>query len=204
MTPNDFVTVLIATITLSSGLVYFALKERIKNSLRVDFDTKLENVKHELQINAQEHQIQFSRLHERIADGITETYRLLKKAHWAVGDYVSILETSDSPRETRRDAVSNAMQEFNEAYYKIKLFLPKTADEKVFKIAIALREISHDFAIHCDIPERSDRDISKWTEIFKTARDGFEPAFLALESAARDLLGTDRLFPSTSVGIDAR
>lgn len=198
MTFIDFLSVFGSSAILSTSLAFFAAKEVVKHSLRVEFDRKLAQLKHQLLLSAQEHQIRFSGLHARIIEGIAGTYELLKKAHWAVADYVSILESSDYPRADRREAVSNAMRDFNEAYYKIKLFLPKAADDQVFNIAMQLREIGQEFAIHCDSPDQGDLDRKKWTDLFKKARDEFGPAFEALEATGREILGTDRLFSTAS------
>ena len=110
---GDFISNVIASTFFSSLLVgagiWIArswLSERLKNSIRAEYDQKLET--HKAQLKSQsdaslerlradlsiatvEHNIQFTRLHEKRAEVIAETYARLTELHVALGDYVKIL-----------------------------------------------------------------------------------------------------------------
>src|SRR5258706_3765597 len=57
--------------------------EQFKASLAAASSAATERLKHDLQVAALEHEVRFSKLHERQAEVIAEAYALLVEAHWA-------------------------------------------------------------------------------------------------------------------------
>lgn len=124
-----------ASAALSGALVWLLrnwISERLKGSIKYEYDAKLEShkaqlkaaldielegykaklfaentaaterLKAELQIAASEHQIRFARLHEKVAEVVAETYSLLYQQAVAVERYVSVFERADGPSKEVR------------------------------------------------------------------------------------------------------
>src|SRR5687767_12726633 len=71
--------------------------EQFKANLASVSVVAAERLKHELQLSAQEHQVVISKLHERRAQVVAETYSLLVEAQWAAQDFVSPMEWAGEP-----------------------------------------------------------------------------------------------------------
>jgi len=116
---------------LSATLLWLTkpwISEPLKNSIKHEYDQKLEThkaqlkaqsdveieqLKSRLNIAATEHQITFTNLHERRAEVIAEMYSLLKILVSKLYDYIKIYEMSnDLPKEERRQLAIEAFQKF--------------------------------------------------------------------------------------------
>src|ERR1035437_8597129 len=65
--------------------------EKFKADLSAASSSASERLKHELQLTALEHQVTFSKLHERRAEVIAELYGLLVEVQWASQSLVSMV-----------------------------------------------------------------------------------------------------------------
>lgn len=138
-----FLITFLSSVSVSSLLAVLLLfftktwiSERIKNSIRSEYDQKLEThkaklkadtqveveqLKARLQIINKEHEVRYTRLHEKRAEIISKTYARLKSVHASLRDYVSIFEIAGgSSRDERRLIAMNAHDAFRN-YYSTKL-----------------------------------------------------------------------------------
>lgn len=209
----DFISHVLTSTIFSSLLVGAGvwltrswLSERMKNSIRSEYDQKLEThkaqlkaqsdvalerVRADLSIVAAEHQIQFARLHEERAEVIAETYARLTELHVTLGDYVKIFEPAgDKPKEERRQAVQKAHENFI-TYYRVKrIFLPESAVAKID--SINERSVSAFYSFFYEIEatqKQGGHDVERWHEIFQQVKDEMPVTLKGLERDFRLLLG---------------
>jgi hypothetical protein len=182
------------------------LSERMKNSIRFEYDQKLEThkaqlkaqsdvalerVRADLSIAVAEHQIQFARLHDERAVIIAETYARLKDLHVSLGDYVKIFEPAgDKPKEERRQVVQKAHENFI-TYFRVKrIWLPESAVTKIDSINDRSVSAFYSFFYEIEMTQnQGGHDVHKWYEIFQHVKDEMPVALKELERDFRLLLG---------------
>ncbi|HEX4141211.1 MAG TPA: hypothetical protein VHY09_12740, partial [Candidatus Methylacidiphilales bacterium] len=126
----------IATSSLFLWLVKTWFAERLKASIKSEYDQKLELFKSklkaesdvalaELQMRAARFNIEYGRIYERRIEVISELVVKLNTLHEAFAHYVSIVEYSSTPpKEDRRKATADNFKEFDAYYRPRRLFLP--------------------------------------------------------------------------------
>jgi hypothetical protein len=129
---------------VSVGVVWLTktwISERLKNSIKIEYDAKLEThkaqlkaasdteierLKSQLSIVAHEHSVRFEKLQERRAEAIEQTYKLLKRVFDSVLAYVSPFELAGSPsKEECRKTAGAALQEFR-PFYSERIIFPES------------------------------------------------------------------------------
>jgi len=99
--------------------------ERFKTQLASASNAAAEQLKHELQLVAQEHQILVSKLHEKRAQVVAETYGLLVEAQWAAQDFISPMEWAGEPtKKEKYGPAMNKAAEFYRYFDKNRIYLP--------------------------------------------------------------------------------
>lgn len=88
--------------------------EKFKVSLSAASSEASERLKHELQMVAHEHQVRFSKLHERRAEVIANLYSLLVEAQWAGQSFVAVIELGNQP--PKQEKYVTAMNKFAEFF----------------------------------------------------------------------------------------
>ena len=154
---QEFIVTVISSAAVSSvlagGLIWLSkswISERLKNSIKSEYDQKLETHKAQLKaqtdievekfksnlnIIAAEQSIKFSTLHTDRAEVIANTYALLKDVFFTIQDYVKIFEPAgDKPRDERRQIAVDAYSAFRDYYPKKLIYLPKATAEKLENI----------------------------------------------------------------------
>jgi hypothetical protein len=100
--------------------------EKFKSSLAAASTEATERLKHELQLVAHEHQVRFSKLHERRAEVIASLYALLVEAQWAGQSFVAVFEyAGEPPKEQKYATAMNKFAEFFRAFDKSRIYLPE-------------------------------------------------------------------------------
>jgi hypothetical protein len=185
---------------------YDAKLESHKAQLRAAIDTKLETykaqlyventaaterLKSQLQIAASEHQIRFTKLHEKVAEVVARTYQCLTRLTSAVEQYVSPIEPAGCPsKEERRMAVGKAMKRFSDYFHPRQLYLPKEIADRIKSFEIMLSGLAQEFkwGVEAGGDERHpDRDT--WPKVETAMREEARPLFIALENEVRSILG---------------
>src|SRR5882762_456564 len=87
--------------------------EKFKSDLATTSSSAAEQLKHELAVAALEHNVKFSKLHERRAEVVAEAYGLLVEAHWASQSFVSLMEwVGEPPKQEKYVTAMNKSAEF--------------------------------------------------------------------------------------------
>lgn len=174
--------------SLLEKLIYRDIK-LFESKLKFETDATIERLKNELQLTTIEHQVRFSRLHEKTAETIAETYSLLRRYLRTVSAYVKLLELpGEKSRVEKGDAANKAFKEFREYFDQQQIFLPRETanrirelDEKLFKLALH-------FALHIDGRETT-ASSDDWMKVSSCINEEIPPILMLLEDEFRRLLG---------------
>jgi hypothetical protein len=169
---------------------YEAKLESHKAQLKAQNDVELERLRSELNLRATEHQVTFSRLHEKRADVIAQTYSLLRTTHDAIKDYTKAFEPAgDRPREERRKIAAEAQNAYYAYYSKNQIFLPRSATDLLEILNQSTVQIFNRFLFSVD--QDPGGKISEWIKISEQVGGPYQTALNELESAFRKILGSE-------------
>ena len=161
---DTIITAILSSVLVSGALVWLTkswITERLRNSIRHEYQLKLEShksqikyeaeqelvhIKSQLQIDAEKRSIQYSKIFQEIAETVAGVYEKVVQAKDAVGSYVSLVEWSgEPPKEEKRKIAGEALQDFFD-YFKIKkIYLPHETAEKVDKFVDGLYDLTVEF-----------------------------------------------------------
>lgn len=194
-----------------SGLIIWLMKswisERLKNAIKNEYDQKLEthkaqlkaqsdveivNLRAQLSIVAKDHEVRFSRLHEKRAEVIAETYALLKALFVSLGEYVKIFEpVGDVSKEERRNTFIEAHKIFRSYYITRIIFFPKPTAIKLEEIDSQIVKNYNEFVFGVEMVNKISDPTNKWFEIFERVKGEIKTALSDLEDEFRRLLGDE-------------
>jgi hypothetical protein len=170
--------------------------ERFKAELSAASTVATERLKHDLQIAAVEHQVRFSRLHERRAEVVAETYALLVEAQWASQSFVSVMEwAGEPPKHEKYTLAMNKAAEFYRYFDKNRIYLPPALCEQLEAFIRNMRREVIGFGVYVSkeeayLPEHA---IEKKYETWNKASTYFDQevpkARAALEAELRGIIG---------------
>jgi len=206
---SDYLPSIITSASITTAMVWLGrtwISERLKNSIKSEYDQKLETHKSKLKaqteveveklrsrlsIVAAERNIVFSKLHSDRADVIATTYALLKDVYETFQDYVKMFEPAGGKsKEERRLAATDAHLALREYYPKKVIYLPKSTVETIENINMELVKTFNEFFMTVDVGKSSDTT-NKWIEISTKMSGEMEMALTGLEDEFRKLLGDD-------------
>jgi len=169
---------------------YDAKLESHKAQLKAQNDVELERLRSELNLHATEHQVTFSRLHEKRGDVIAQTYSLLRTAHDAIKDYTKVFEPAGGlSREERRKIAAEAQNSYYAYYSKNQIFLPKPAAALLDDLNKTAIQIFNRFLFLVD--RKPDGGFDEWIKISEQVDGPYQAALSELEHAFRKILGSE-------------
>ena len=173
--------------------------KRFEIEIKARADIAIEELKTQLQLRTLEHQIKFTKLHERRATTIAELNSLLAEVMWEAESFLSVMEFSGEPgKPAKHAAAMNKFTEFFRYFDKNKLFLPVVLCEPIEKIVLEVRQHVIKFGVYVQLEQReplqshtrkemSDAWLSGWNALRTQV-----PAVRAqLENEFRSLLAPD-------------
>lgn len=163
----------------------------VNNALHKD----LEKFKGELQLAATEHQIRFSRLHEKRAEVIAELYKLLVNATWKAESFTSPMEWTGEPDKKKKYiAATNAIAEYFRFFDQHRIYLSPTLCARLEDFAKRLRLPVMQFGVwlrHEYLTEQAAKEKDEtWTSAWNTVKNDVPQLREAIESEFRMLLGS--------------
>jgi DNA primase large subunit len=177
--------------------------EMFRTRLQTDANTEIEKLRHSLQMATLEHQVRFSKLHEKRAEVIAEVYGLLVELH-RLGEWFALNDAfSDAPRHSESfENVSAAGRKLFLFVQMNRLYLPESVCTSVETFAQAVtKEVLHVRAgsmietrvIGTQTVEPSEKEREFRTKTFNKAWEVFDKDIPAarklLENEFRELLG---------------
>ena len=170
--------------------------ERFKATLASESQIAAERLKHELQLTAAEHQIRFSKLHEKRASVVADLYGLLVQASWDGQSFASIAEFSGEPsKQEKFTTAMNSLAEFFRFFDKHRIYLPEALCGQLEAFVQAMREKVISFGVYLRYdkePLPAHAAISKdtaWSEAWSYFTKQVPLARSALEQELRRIIG---------------
>lgn len=168
--------------------------EKFKHSLSAASAEASERLKHELQLVAHEHQVRFSKLHERRAEVIESLYALLVEAQWAGQSFASAAEFAGEPSKPEKyTKAMNALAEFFRAFDKTRIFLPEHVCQQLDDFLQGMRKRVIHFGVYLDVNEYAPAHVTKekfdaWMDAFDYFDSELPIARKSLEAELRKML----------------
>jgi hypothetical protein len=171
--------------------------EKYKSDLKHESDLKIEELRTSLKITAFEHEIRFSRLHDKRAFVIAEMHEKLVEAKVAATNYISFVDLPGEPNKKEKlQIASTKFMEFYQYFEKQKLYLSKPLCGEIIKFAEKLWQLSHKLSLtmpdlgFAQQPDGEYKDV--WMEAWGSVSHDVPRALESLEDEFRILLGVDR------------
>lgn len=166
--------------------------ETLKAKMKYDADLTIEQVRSRLSVTVKEHELRFSKLTEKRADVITETYASLKNLHRSLAEYTSIIEFPNMPsRESRGKAARDYHQKFFDHFLTNDIFLPKATANKINEINKKMALAFNEFHVIIERQEKGRENVDAWNKIFKEVNTNIMSALDELSDDLRRIMGDD-------------
>jgi hypothetical protein len=169
--------------------------EKFKARLKADADMEIEKLKNSLQMVALEHQVRFSRLHEKRAEVIADLYARLVDAEREGDHFVKVASWDD---EKGRESFRTTNQNLLDLYYFVEkngIYLPDSVCDLLTNFVLTIRSKAigmHYYArVESGMPNQT--FIEERVKVIKEAYESFQyqipAARKALQSEFRTILG---------------
>jgi hypothetical protein len=170
--------------------------EGFKSDLAAEASRANEKLRHELSMSALEHQVRYSRLYERRAQVIAETYEKLVAAYWAFESFTSPFEWGGEP--SKLEKYKNAMSKSTE-YFKYfdsnRIYLPAELCQKIEDFMQSVRKESVSFGVWLQMEQESSTAVTgkekfeAWMKAAKFFESEAPKARALLEDELRRIIG---------------
>lgn len=164
--------------------------------LKAKSDVAIENLKNELQLRAVEHQVRFSRLHEKRAVVIAELYGHLVEALWEAESFLSPMEWAGEPnKKEKHQQAMNKLVELYRYFDKHRIYLPPEVCTSLETLVKSVRSQVIKFGVWVGYEEYQLTDGSQkkkhdaWDSGWDAIKNEVPVARASLEAEFRSLLG---------------
>jgi len=168
--------------------------ETFKMRLKADGDTEIERLKSSLQLIAVEHQVRFSKLHEKRAEVIAELYERLVDTFW-VGTHFMLTGANPSEQD-RREKYNKTLERINDFALFVdthRIYLPEGICTQLDQYVDDVRKTVIPVGVWGTMPlpnaEAHKQRVDAIMKAFLEFEDKIPKARRALESEFRAILG---------------
>lgn len=176
--------------------------KQFETDLKAKSDATIEHLKNELQLKTIEHQVRFSRLHEKRATVIAELYGHLVEALWEAESFLSPMEWAGEPnkKEKHKTAV-NKLVDLYRYFDKHRIYLPTELCASLESLVIQVRSHVVHFGVYVGLDEKTLNEHTHtekekaWNSGWDAIKNQIPLARHRLEGEFRALLGASN--PST-------
>jgi hypothetical protein len=190
--PVGFEILTVAAVTLENLITWTVAGLGGVAALYVAFRApRIERLRSDLQRELVEHDVRFSRLHERRIEVISDIYRNLICAERAFASWTHPLQMAGQPDWAEKGtAAAKAGTKFVEHFQENRIWLEAALCEQVQKVADGFNEAFVKFTIYDpnDPNVRRER-LDKWMEAWKGVSKDVPPVREDIEDRVRVLLG---------------
>ena len=174
------------------GLFLLAVAWFVRSTFLKYLDKDVEQYKTRLKQEALEHEIQYRRVDERVADALSEIFANLHNLFEAGFNYAKMLGLKDGPsREELYESVRNANHSLNSCLYnKNRLYIPPKLFEKVEKVQKKLAENARGLSFAENVPPPSDHE-DPWMKAYKEFQLEINPIFSEIVAEFQNRLGVN-------------
>ena len=170
--------------------------ERLKFQLKSESDVAMERLKSELQIRTIEHQVRFSRLHEKRAEIIAELYKNLVNALVETESFMAPFQMAGEPdRKDKYKTAWSALVELNIFFNNNRIYLPQQQCRQLDTLINNLRNMlikNGSFLRQEDsmlTHEQHNKKYETWDASWNEIKTEIATAKASLEDEFRSLLG---------------
>ena len=157
----------------------------------------LEKFKAGLQQAGIEHQIRFSKLHEKRATVLAELYKLLVEANWHVSEFTSPMQFGDPDRKQQYADAINGVAAYFRFFDQHRIWLPPELCIPLEDFATQLRAPAIRLGVYLRIPHPTEKTLQEeqavWDKAWQAVSSDIPKLRSAIEAEFRTLLGADRL-----------
>ena len=170
--------------------------KQFESDLKAKSDAAIEHLKNELQLRTIEHQVRFSRLHEKRAAVIAELYGHLVEALWEAESFLSLAEWAGEPnkKEKHKTAI-NRLVDLYRFFDKHRIYLPVELCTSLEKLVMEVRSHVINFGVYVGFDEATLNDHTHkekqkaWHSGWDAIKNQIPLARQDLENEFRALLG---------------
>jgi hypothetical protein len=170
--------------------------KQFEADLKAKSDAAIEHLKNELQLKTIEHQVRFSRLHEKRADVIAELYGSFVEALWEAESFLSPMEWNGEPNKKEKHITAmNKLTDLFRYFDKHRIYLPVELCSSLEQLVVEVRALVINFGVYFDFPEGSLNDSTQkekreaWRAGWQAIKNQVPIARQSLENEFRFLLG---------------
>lgn len=170
--------------------------EGFKATLRSESESASQRLRHDLEKATIEHQVRFSKLHEKRAEVIAELYGFLVQAYWDISSFASHTEWQGEPRKQEKYAAAmNSSASFFRFFDKHRIYIPEPLCNQVDEFAQAMRGKAIGFGVYVSqedgaLPDHVlQQKREAWVDAWKYFEEEAPNARAALENELRAILG---------------
>lgn len=170
--------------------------KKFESDLQAKSDAAIEHLKNELQLKTIEHQVRFSRLHDKRADVIAELYGFFVEALWDAESFLSKIEWSGEPNKKEKYvAAMNKLIDLYRYFDKNRIYLPHELCSSLEELIVEVRSLVINFGVYVDFPcdslnnsaQQEKREV--WNAGWEAIKNQVPLARQNLENEFRSLLG---------------
>jgi len=123
--------------------------EVFKTTLKTEAEAASQKLRHELEKATIEHQVRFSKLHEKRAEVIAELYSLLVQAYWDISSFVSPIEWSGEPNKQEKYAKAmNSVADFYRYFDRHRIYIPEDLCSQIDEFVQEMRKKAIGFGVY--------------------------------------------------------
>jgi hypothetical protein len=170
--------------------------KQFESDLKAKTDAAIEYLKNELQLKTIEHQVRFSRLHEKRASVIADLYGHLVEVLWEAESFLSPMQWAGEPDKREKHlSVMNKLAEFFRFFDKHRIYLPEELCLSLEQLALQVRTHVINFGVFVRIHDESLNDHTReqkekaWNAGWDAIKIEVPMARKVLEDEFRTLLG---------------
>jgi len=167
--------------------------ERFKKNLQLESQQEIESFKSKLAQTAYEHQVRFSRLHEKRASVIEETYANLVNLYYASAQFLRMFPVRE--KEPDGQSVSNlleAMSSFVTHFERHRIYFDSEVSEKIVRLKEGISKAINmplGFSTKQILTTDTKVEMKEWSQAMDMMQKEIPPIKADLEEAFRELLG---------------
>ena len=198
---------------LTAALIWLSkswISERLKNSIKHEYDQKLEThraqlsahsaveterLRSQLNMQATEHAVRFQGLHEKSADVIAEMYALLVEAHWKASSFASPMEWTGEPdKQQKYSDAMNSFTAFFQFFDKHQIYLPPAICAQIEMFVREMRKMVIGFGVYLSHdemtmpPDSVNKKHDAWMKAWEYMETEVPIARTSLETELRTIL----------------
>ncbi len=170
--------------------------KQFESDLKAKSDAAIERLKNELQLKTIEHQVRFSRLHEKRAAVIAELYGFLVEALWDAESFLSLMEWAGEPNKNEKHQIAmNKLADLYRYFDKHRIYLPTELCSSLEQLIREVRALVINLGVYFNFHEDSLNEHTRqekykiWNAGWEAIKNQVPLARLSLENEFRSLLG---------------